>query len=68
MILPNSAHGLILIELERRVPIDLLPDREAATLENWLVEVLPVLVLTSTEYAQQEEEEVEEIKVERERA
>jgi len=37
--------------LERRVPIDLLPDREAATLENWLVEVLPVLVLTSTEYA-----------------
>ena len=57
-----------MIELERRVPIDLLPDREAATLENWLVEVLPVLVLTSTEYAQQEEEEVEEIQVERERA
>ncbi len=29
---------------------------------------LPGLVLTSTEYAQQEEEEIEEIKVERERA
>ena len=40
----------------------------SAILENWLVEVLPVLVLISTEYAQQEKEEVEEIKVERERA
>jgi hypothetical protein len=57
-----------LIALERRIPIGLLPDREATTLENWLGEVLPVLVLTSTEEAQQEEEEVEEIKVERERA
>ena len=44
------------------------PDREAATSENGLVEVLPVLVFTSTEYAQQEEEEVKEIQVERERA
>jgi len=45
-----------------------LPDREAATSENELGEVLPELVFTSTEYAQQEEEEVEEIQVERERA
>jgi hypothetical protein len=45
----------------------LLPAREAVNLEHWMGEVLPVLVLTSTEYAQQEQEEVEEIKVERER-
>ena len=63
----DSAQGTILIELERRVPIDLLPDREAATLEHWLGERVPGLVLTSTEYAQQEQEEVEEIQVERER-
>jgi hypothetical protein len=41
-----------------------LPDREAATSENELGEGVPELVFTSTEYAQQEEEEVEEIQVE----
>jgi hypothetical protein len=48
----DTPHGTILIELERRVPIDLPPDREAATLENGLLEVLPELVFTSTGYAQ----------------
>jgi transposase len=31
-------YGTILVDLERRQPIDLLPDREAATLERWLKE------------------------------
>jgi len=30
--------GTILVDLERRIPIDLLPEREAATLVKWLAE------------------------------
>jgi transposase len=32
----RKTYGTILIDLERRVPIDLLPDRESASLEKWL--------------------------------
>jgi hypothetical protein len=45
-----------------------LPDRAAATRKHGLGEVLPGLVFTAIEYAQQEKEEVEEIQVERKRA
>ncbi len=34
----RKTYGTILIDLEQRVPIDILPDREAATLEKWLKE------------------------------
>src|SRR5215469_2706810 len=34
----RKSYGTILIDLEQRIPIDILPDREAATLEKWLKE------------------------------
>ena len=33
----RNTYGTILVDLERRKPIDLLPDREGKTLENWLI-------------------------------
>lgn len=33
----DGSYGAILIDLERRVPIDWLPDREAETLKKWLL-------------------------------
>ncbi|GAC1566227.1 MAG: ISL3 family transposase [Ktedonobacteraceae bacterium] len=34
----RKTYGTILIDLEKRIPIDILPDREAATLKKWLKE------------------------------
>lgn len=33
----GRTYGTILVDLEKRVPIDLLPDRETKTLEDWLL-------------------------------
>lgn len=33
----GNSYGTILIDLEKRKPVDLLPDREGKTLENWLL-------------------------------
>lgn len=32
----RKSYGTILLDLEKRIPIDILPDREAATLKKWL--------------------------------
>jgi transposase len=32
----RRTYGTILIDLEKRIPVDILPDRETATLEKWL--------------------------------
>jgi transposase len=42
----RKTYGTILLDLERRVPIDLLPDREAATLEKWLKEHAGVEIIS----------------------
>ncbi len=34
----RRTYGTILLDLEKRVPVDLLPDREAESLAKWLVE------------------------------
>ncbi len=50
----GCVYGTLLIDLERRRPIDILPDRTAATLLNWLATHPSVEIIArdrSTEYA-----------------
>jgi transposase len=42
----RKTYGTILLDLERRIPIDLLPDREAATVEKWLKEHAGVEIIS----------------------
>jgi transposase len=50
----GQRYGTLLVDLERRCPVDLLPDRQAETLANWLKEHSGVQIVTrdrSWEYA-----------------
>lgn len=50
----GCSYGTILVDLERQCPIDLLPDRTAATLRDWLQQHPGVEIIArdrSTEYA-----------------
>lgn len=50
----GSVYGTILVDLERQRPVDLLPDRTAATLASWLQQHPGVAIIArdrSTEYA-----------------
>ena len=49
----GRTYGTILVDLERRHPVDLLPDRDAETLTKWLQEHRGIEIITrdrSTEY------------------
>ncbi len=42
----RKTYGTILIDLEKRVPVDVLPDREATTLAQWLTEHPAVQIIS----------------------